>query len=122
MTQRWEQSDINRVLNKPPRSKYGAKKIQIDGIWFDSKREGAKYVEYRTMYTAGLINQLGCHPVFAIGIKGIFICEVVLDFKYWDIKQKEWVFVDVKGKDNALSQLKRKLVEAEYGITVELMK
>jgi hypothetical protein len=31
------------------------------------------------------------------------------------------VHEDVKGKDNAISRLKRKMVEAAYGITVTLV-
>jgi len=31
-----------------------------------------------------------------------------------------WVYEDVKGKDNALSRLKRKLAEAIYKIKVDL--
>ena len=122
MTIRWEQSDIDKVLNKPPRSKYGAKKVQIDGIWFDSKVEGARYEQLKMMASTGLIDNITTHPKFPIGIMGVFICDVVLDFRYWDFQRQGLVFEDVKGKDNALSQLKRKLVEAEYGITVELVK
>ena len=119
---RWEQSDVDKVLNKPARSKYGAKKVQIDGISFDSKREGARYVELKTMQQAGLIRNLNCHPVLDIWIKEIFICKVELDFVYFDVALIHARFEDVKGKDNALSQLKRKLVEATHGITVELVK
>jgi len=122
LTIRWEQSDIDKVLNKPPRSKYGAKKVQIDGIWFDSKVEGARYEQLKMMASTGLIDNITTHPKFPIGIRGVFICDVVLDFRYWDFQRQGLVFEDVKGKDNALSQLKRKLVEAEYGITVELVK
>jgi len=119
---RWTMDDVNRVANKPPRGKYGAKKVQIDGIWFDSKAEGARYSQLKMMTDTGLINWVECHPKFPVGIKGIFICDVELDFRYYDVKRDGIVYEDVKGKDNALSALKRKLVEAEYGITVELIK
>lgn len=116
---RWQASDVDRVLQKAPRAKYGAKRVQIDGIWFDSKREGARYEELKMMYKAGLIRELICHPSFEIGINGVFICDVVLDFQYRGADS--FIYEDVKGKDNPLSALKRKLVEAEYGITVELV-
>lgn len=124
MNTRWTQADVAKALNKAPRSKYGSKKVQIDGIWFDSKVEGARYVELKMMQSSGLISDLTCHPVFPIGIKGIFICDVELDFKYLapGYSLRDWYYEDVKGKDNSLSALKRKLVEAEYGITVELVK
>lgn len=119
---RWGQSDVDRAMRKAPRAKYGAKRIQIDGIWFDSKAEGARYSALKMMQTAGLINWIECHPAFPIGIKGIFICDVVLDFRYYDVKRDTIVYEDVKGKDNPLSALKRKLVEAEYSIVVEVVK
>ena len=124
MNARWTSQDVARVMNKAPRSKYGAKKVQIDGIWFDSKREGARYVELKMMQKSGMIRDLECHPKFPIGIKGNFICDVELDFKYLapGFIGLGWYYEDVKGKDNPLSQLKRKLVEAEYGITVEVVR
>ena len=122
MNARWTSQDVARTLNKA-RSRYGAKKVQIDGIWFDSKREGVRYVELRTMRAAGLITFLECHPKYRVGIKGIFICDVELDFAYWDCSQQQSVFEDVKspGTNTALSKLKRKMVEAEYGIVIELV-
>lgn len=118
----WDDAAVRQALNKPPRAKYGAKKVQIDGIWFDSKREGARYTELKAMQRAGLINALQCHPAFPVGINGKFICTTVLDFRYFDFKRNDLIYEDVKGKDNPLSQLKRKLVEAEYGIKVEIVR
>jgi len=40
------------------RSKYGAKKVTIDGIKFDSATEGRYYEKYRDMEKAGLIQNL----------------------------------------------------------------
>lgn len=109
------------AINGKPRSKYGSKKVQIDGRFFDSKAEGARYVQLKTMQQAGVISELECQPKFTIGIRGIWICDVYLDFGYRD-KDTVIHYEDVKGKDNALSVLKRKMVEAEYGIKVEIVR
>ena len=106
------------ALPKP--NKYGAKRTTVDGINFDSKREAARYSELKLMRDAGLIRLLEIHPRFSIDHAANHICIVELDFRYW--QDGHLVYEDVKGKDNPLSALKRKLVEAFYGIKVELIK
>lgn len=104
-------------------NKYGAVKTVVDGITFDSKAEARRYQELKLLHKVGKITSLHIHPVFPIpngeleGVKG-HICNVELDFQYF---RDDWVFEDVKGRDNALSRLKRKLVEAFYGIKVDVI-
>jgi len=106
----------------PKANKHNAVRVQIDGIYFDSKAEGKRYTELRLIEAAGLITKLQTHPAFPIEINDIKICMVELDFRYFDHKRGEYVFEDVKGQDNPLSKLKRKLVEVLYGIKVEVIK
>ena len=94
--------------------------MQVDGIWFDSKREAARYNELKLMQSAGLIRGLSCHPKMRIEYNCQLICVVELDFYYGDGLLEH--YEDVKGKDNPLSALKRKLVEAFYGIKVEVLR
>jgi DNA repair photolyase len=118
----WTEGDVRAHLakNAPRPNKYGAKAQFIDGIWFDSKREGARYSELKIMEKAGVITALKIHPVFPVVYNETRICDVILDFAY--DKDGVRVFEDVKGKDNAYSVLKRKLVEAFYSIKVEIVK
>ncbi len=105
------------------RNKYGAKKVVIDGITFDSKAEGRRYSELKLMWKGGLIDLLVCHPEFPITIKGKPICIVELDFSYRPERDHGiTIYEDVKGKDTDISRLKRKMVEAYYGIKVDLIK
>ena len=109
------------------RSKYHAKKVRLDGFTFDSKAEAACYAELKMLANAGHINALDVHPRFdlhAIGTDGIKrkIGQAVLDFRYWCCREKRRRYVDVKGMDLPLSQWKRKHLEAEYNITVEIVK
>lgn len=108
--------------NVKPKSKYGAVRTQVDGIFFDSKREAARYTELNFMRQAKKITHLECHPSFPIDYNDNRICMVELDFRYFDVTRGEYVFEDVKGKDNPLSALKRKLVQAFHGIKVEVIK
>jgi hypothetical protein len=106
----------------PKPNKYGAKMTRVDGILFDSKAEAKRYGELKLMRDAKLIEELTTHPSFPIDHNDNRICVVELDFKYIDIKRRHWIYEDVKGKDNPLSALKRKLVEAFYGIKVEIVR
>lgn len=128
MSYRHTAADVKAILarNEPKKSKFGNKKVVIDNIGFDSKREGAHYEQLKMMLKSDLIRDLEVHPAFKIKVNDIEVCEVVLDFVYkqYDIMASAWkpIFEDLKGKDNAYSQLKRKLVEAMYGFKVTLVK
>jgi len=100
--------------------KYGARKVILDGYMFDSKAEVKRYQELKLLWAAGQIWILEIHPTFVIRIKGKQICRVILDFAYCNPKGR--VIEDVKGMDTPISRLKRKLVEAQYGIKVEVLK
>lgn len=103
------------------RNKYHAKKSRIDGYSFDSQAEARRYGELRLMEKAGEISGLEVHPVFPIEIQGRPVCKVILDFRYAD-KNGDVVYEDVKGQQTALSALKKKMVEAQYGIDVEIIR
>lgn len=93
----------------------------MDGYRFDSLREAAHYQELKLLLRAGEISGLGVHPQYPIVINDQRICTVELDFFYTDKDGAEHV-VDVKGLDTPVSRLKRKMVEAVYGIKVEVVK
>ena len=102
------------------RSKYGAIRTVVDNITFDSKAEARRYGELKWMEKVGDVSEIIVHPHFSISVNGILICMVELDFQY--LAKDKRTFEDVKGRDNALSRLKRKLVEAQYGIKVKLIR
>lgn len=101
-------------------NKYNAKPV-ADGYMFDSSREHQRYCELRLLERAKEISELMVHPAYQIHINGKSVCIVELDFKYRD-KNGVVHIEDVKGVHTALSNLKRKLVEASEGVTVELRK
>lgn len=99
------------------RSKYGAKKTEVDGFVFASKREAARYSELKTLERAGEIQHLQLQPRFPCFVEGKLICTYIADFQYHD---KEGRHVeDAKGYKTDVYKLKKKLVEALYGIVIE---
>jgi hypothetical protein len=90
------------------RSKYHAKKVKCDGITFDSKREYLHYLVLRDRQKRdGIKRKIGAYE---------------LDFRFWDALKRERRYQDVKGYAVPLSMWKIKHVQAEYGITVEIVK
>lgn len=102
------------------RNKYGAVRTTVDGITFASKAEANRYQELKLLLKAQKIAELELQPKYKIAINGIKVCSVILDFKYYDKRLDRFIIEDVKGKDTPISRLKRKLVEAAYGIKVIL--
>ena len=102
-------------------NKYNARKVRYDGYVFDSLRECEHYKELKLRLYAKEITLLQVHPQYSIDIAGVHIGTVILDFAYRDNKGVIH-YEDTKGKDTALSRFKRKCVQAQYSIVVEVVK
>ena len=124
-------------------SKYGNKKVEVDGIVFDSKREARRYLELALLEKAGKIRDLKRQVEFELiptqyetferyGKRGQRLkdgqrvvekkCFYVADFAYWDGDQR--VVEDVKGYRDPNSAgyakfaIKRKLMLYVHGIRI----
>tara|TARA_R110000824_G_scaffold132271_12_gene294698 strand:+ start:252 stop:575 length:324 start_codon:yes stop_codon:yes gene_type:complete len=100
------------------KSKYNAVKTEVDGIVFASKAEAKRYGELRLLLMADEIRQLEMQPKFPCHVNGALICTYVADFKYRDQRTGERIIEDVKGMKTPVYNLKKKLVEAVYGIEI----
>ncbi len=110
-----------KTLNKAEkRHKYGAQKIIVDGIQFDSKAEAARYVELSFMERAGEIFELTTQCPFLYTDNGRKIFKWVADFRYFD--GRKYVMEDVKGAETAVFRLKRKLIESRFGFQIQVVK
>ena len=120
-------------------NKYNAKKVSVDGIEFDSKKEARRYQELLLLQKAGEIYMLERQKVYellpaqrepdTVGKRGGVIkgklleraVEYVADFVYTD-KNGKTVVEDVKGFREggayAVFVLKRKLMLYRYGIKI----
>lgn len=122
-------------------SKYYNKKVVVDGIEFDSKKEGQRYRELSLMQRAGKISGLRLQVPFELvpnqyetvtvqlktktkQVKKLVErkIEYIADFVYTDLETNETVVEDVKGYKQggayAVFQIKRKLMLSVYGIKV----
>jgi len=98
--------------------KYNAKKIIIDGIKFDSIKEGRRYEDLKLMVRSGDISNLELQPV--ILLQPGFICHgkrirkitYKADFKY--IENGKIIIEDVKGCKTAVYRLKWKMAQYQY--------
>ena len=98
------------------KSKYGNKKIAVDGIKFDSKREAQRYGALQLMLKAGLISNLRLQVPYQIVINGKKCFKYLADFVY-DDGGKE-IIEDVKGFRTPVYRLKKKIVEAWFGVVI----
>lgn len=109
------------------RNKYSAVRVKLDGHSFDSKAEARYYTGLKLLSDRGEINGLQVHPVYHLHVHGKDgikrkIGKAVMDFLYFDTRDKDWHVVDVKGRDLPMSRHKRKHVEAEYRLKVEVVR
>lgn len=98
-------------------NKYKAIKTEVDGVLFDSQREAKRYADLKLLVRAGTIKDLQLQPAFEITINGRHICNYRADFSYSALDGKITV-EDSKGVRTPLYKLKKKLVEAAYGIRI----
>ena len=101
-------------------SKYNARKVEIDGITFDSLKEAARYKELKLLERTGEIADLELQPKFVLldsfyyeGKKEREI-SYVADFKYYDKAKARTVVEDVKGFKTDVYKIKRKLFLSMY--------
>ena len=102
------------------RHKYGAKAVTIDGIRFASKKEGKRYGELKLLAKAGEINALHIQHEFNVEINGHKVFTYFADFSYWqgDDDGGRMHYEDVKGVRTPVYKLKKRIVEAVYGIEI----
>jgi len=108
--------------------KYRNVPTKVDGIRFDSKKEAARYSELKLLEKAGEIGLVELQPAFKIEINCKKICTVIPDFAYVEHGAKIGVdglvvrtIEDVKSpatRKNPTYRLKKKLLEAVYGIEI----
>ncbi len=101
-------------------SKYHSQKVIINGIKFDSKKEGNRYIELKLLERAGEIKGLELQksfelqPTFKKNGKTYRKIVYIADFCYLDIKRGKYIVEDVKGFKTKEYALKKKLFEYKY--------
>lgn len=123
-----------RGKGKGSGQKFGNVKCTIDGIEFDSLREGRRYGQLKLMQQAGRIRNLALQVTYPITAHGVLICKYIADFDYEEpvtvdgmaafntTEATVWVLVteDAKGHQTDVFRLKSKLFTANYGRSIRL--
>jgi hypothetical protein len=109
------------IPQRKRKSKYYAKKVEYDGIKFDSKLEGARYKILKAMQDQGDICELEVQVPYECVVEGKMVCKYIADFRY---RCGDDVMVeDTKGVITQVFSLKKKLVEALYpGLIIQIIK
>jgi hypothetical protein len=109
------------------RSKYNNTKVEVDGILFDSKKEGDRWLELKNLAAKGLIRNLEPPQVsFDLVVNEILVCRYIADFVYEArIAGRGWVRIceDVKGwkggPNYRVFRLKQKLLQACHRVDIK---
>ena len=112
--------------NPYPRRKFGNKKVLVDGMIFDSKKEARRYMELKILLQADEISGLECQKEFELiprqtDENGKFLehpVKYIADFVYTD-KDGKIVVEDTKGYKTPDYIIKRKLMLKVHGIRVQ---
>lgn len=104
-------------------AKYRNKKVEIDGMTFDSKKEARRYQELLLLERAGAIQDLQTQVKYVLipsqRIKGRVVereCAYKADFVYTE--NGKTVVEDTKGFKTKDYIIKRKLMLKEHGIRI----
>lgn len=99
------------------KNKFKAVKVVLDGHKFPSKREAKRYAELKLLEQLGDVEMLCLQVKFPVVINGIEVFTYIADFTYVD-RNGDDVIEDAKGMRTPLYRLKRKCVEAMYGVKI----
>lgn len=102
----------------PPkkRSKYNAKKVVVDGIKFDSKKEAKYYEQLKLRKAAGEVDYFLLQVPFHLPGGVVYKC----DFQEFH-KDGTVHYVDTKGFETPEFKIKKKQVEALYPVIIEVV-
>lgn len=117
-----------KVVSKSKYPKFRNVKVEIDGHKFDSIKEGEFYGSLKLKKQAGLIKDFKMQVKYDIVVNNIHIANYFLDFLI-ENNDGSFEYVDIKGKDaktnkfikTSVFALKKRLVEAIYGIKISMI-
>lgn len=101
------------------KSKYGARKVVVDGIKFDSGMEAEYYQHLLNLKKQGIVADFTLQPVYILLPAFMFNGSKIQPIKYKGDFLVTWVdgtqeVIDVKGKETVDFKLKKKLFQSVY--------
>ena len=107
------------------RSKYGVRTDKagkeartVDNICFDSLKESRRYRDLKLLQSAGKIVDLDVQIKYLLTVNGEKVGTYVADFTY-ELPDGTQVVEDVKGFKTPVYRLKKRLMKAIHGITIQ---
>ena len=125
----WRDADLStlgvRPVGRPAGNKYHARKTTTDGQQFDSAHEAAIWQELRCEQTSGAITELVRQRTFPLNVPGkrdglpVLVGRYTADFVYRRAGMLEVVDAKSKATKTEAYQLRKRLFEALYGLTIQ---
>lgn len=78
------------------KKKYNNKKVEFNGIKFDSKAEYQRYVDLLWLLSANKIKDLQVHKKYPLIVNGVKVGQYESDFEYFDIENKIIITEEIK--------------------------
>lgn len=103
----------NASLGRTRRTKYGAKGVKLDWLWFASQREARYWQSLQPLLRSGALRLALPQVPFRLPGGTVYRADFLL---WWSDGRVE--FVDVKGYRTSTYVVKRKAVEALWGIEI----
>jgi hypothetical protein len=121
-TQHLSRAEGKALLAKPAKKpKYRNVPCVIDGIRFQSTKEGAYYAKLKVREKLGEVSAVELQTPFAlVGPDGLLISTYKADFCFWDHTADRFRVIDVKGVETKEFRIKKRLMKSLKGIEVEL--
>lgn len=101
-------------------SKYGNRKVTVDGVTFDSAKEAARWHNLRLLERAGQIRNLRRQVRYDFTINGVKVGSYIADHEYDELNNGVWepVTEDVKGFKTQVYALKRRMMLGFHNIKI----
>lgn len=117
----WTEDEYNEFLKRTgkaaapqqKRNKYNARRVTVDGISFDSRKEADYYSALKLQLRAGLIKGFCRQPRFPLTENSLRAVEYVSDFIVFNNDGTADI-VDVKGMETDVFRLKMKQMRERF--------
>ena len=112
MTERYDAKEYAKLVRGVSNNK--AKPVKTEEGYFGSQGEYRRYGQLKLLDKAGVIEQLRLHHKFPIVVNGVHIKVYTADFTYYDLREKQQIIEDHKGRRYREWILTKKLLKALY--------
>jgi hypothetical protein len=120
-------ADLAALQAKPKKQKYGAQRVEVDGISFDSKKEARRWGELKLLERAGEIRELRRQVVVPLeGRDGPLLARkgrqmrITVDFGYVEVASGLTIYEDAKGMPTRDYEVRRSVAGAQGVEIVEV--